>query len=368
MTALGDMAKSRFFIAHVPVELQQSLLQAIRDFGESHRDYTFEVGFDGPVDPALTVYQIIFDPPPAFDRTRRRTLDRNSTSEVLVDRAMKPESWPEASPELQALMARKPALDPAISAVAAVKAVRELGPEGGAQLSRPTCSSTATSTATSPPALNAGTLSRDAALVYWHINGATSSDQFDNISRGVAGDWVRGTFTDGEAGFLWEAIDRRRPVSVHRPPGGDGAAITKRLQSRLRSKFTPRPCRKRLSDEERTKRRHRKRMLGGSSALPDTMRHYYTEGERAVLCVVAGEVKRHGLCDLSIDEIADRAGVRRTTTQNALHQARHLNHVWITERPQRAAKNLTNLVKITSAEWLTWIKPGTICGAGDRVQ
>ena len=47
-------------------------------------------------------------------------------------------------------------------------------------------------------------------------------------------------------------------------------------------------------------------MLGGSSALPDTLRHHYTEGERAVLFIVAGEVKRHGICDLPIDEIADR--------------------------------------------------------------
>ena len=38
-------------------------------------------------------------------------------------------------------------------------------------------------------------------------------------------------------------------------------------------------------------------MLGGSSVLPDTMRHYYTEGERAVLWIVAGEVKHHGICD-----------------------------------------------------------------------
>lgn len=38
----------------------------------------------------------------------------------------------------------------------------------------------------------------------------------------------------------------------------------------------------------------------------DTMRHHYTEGERAVGCVIAGEVKRVGICELSIDEIADR--------------------------------------------------------------
>jgi hypothetical protein len=124
------------------------------------------------------------------------------------------------------------------------------------------------------------------------------------------------------------------------------------------SRFAPRPCRRRLTSEERTKRRQRKRVLGGSSVLPDTLRHHYTEGERAVLCIVAGEVKRHGLCDLSIDEIADRAGTGRTTCQNAFHEARRLGHVEITERPQRGAKNLPNVVKVVSREWLAWIKRG----------
>ena len=122
------------------------------------------------------------------------------------------------------------------------------------------------------------------------------------------------------------------------------------------SRFTPRPCRRRLTDQERVKRRDRKRMLGGSSALPDTMRHHYTEGERAVLCVIAGEVKRHGICDLSIGEIGDRAGVGRTTVQNTVHQARLLGDLQVRERPQRGTKNLTNIVRITSAAWLSWIR------------
>ena len=102
----------------------------------------------------------------------------------------------------------------------------------------------------------------------------------------------------------------------------------------------------------------------GSSALPDTLRHHYTEGERAALFIVAGEVKRHGICDLPIDEIADRAGVGKTTVQNAMHEARRLGHVEITERPQRGAKNLPNVVKVTSSEWLAWIRRAVRSAAG----
>jgi hypothetical protein len=209
-------------------------------------------------------------------------------------------------------------------------------------------------------------LSPNATRVYDSINAVTSPDVLDNIARAVWHDWGKGAFTDDEATLLTGAIDQRRPITFHRPARGGAGAYNpaSRLLARIGSKFTPRPCRKRLSDEERTKRRHRKRMLGGSSALPDTLRQHYTEGERAVLFIVAGEVKRHGICDLPIDEIADRAGVGKTTVQNAMHEARRLGHVEITERPQRGAKNLPNVVKVTSSEWLAWIRRAVRSAAG----
>jgi hypothetical protein len=196
------------------------------------------------------------------------------------------------------------------------------------------------------------------------ISAATSPDILDNVAKVIWADWGKGLLTDDEASSLTAAVDQRRPVTLYRPsPNGAGSArqvgnLVGRIGRRLGSRYTPRAARKRLTDEERTNRRCRRRMLGGSSAMPDNLRHYYTEGERAVMCVVAGEVKRHGICDLPIDEVADRAGVGRTTVQNALHEARRLGHVEITERPRRGAKSLPNIVAIASAEWRTWIKRG----------
>jgi hypothetical protein len=99
-------------------------------------------------------------------------------------------------------------------------------------------------------------------------------------------------------------------------------------------------------------------MLGGSSALPDNLRHHYTEGQRSVLCVIASEVKHHGICDMPIDKIAALAGVCRTTVQTAMHEARRLLHIKITERPQPGRKSLPNIVEVISPEWRAWLRRG----------
>ena len=96
-------------------------------------------------------------------------------------------------------------------------------------------------------------------------------------------------------------------------------ALERRDLSRLVS-------RQRQRSPNRKASRDRRRMLGGSSALPDNLRPHYTEGQRAVLCVIAFEIKHHGVCDLPIDAIAARAGVGRTTVQTTMHEARRLDH------------------------------------------
>ncbi len=154
------------------------------------------------------------------------------------------------------------------------------------------------------------------------------------------------SWRDDDARAFEEGTARTKPAVATAAPIGASARV---------SRFTPR---QRPRSPNRQASRDRRRRLGGSSALPDTLRHHYTEGQRAVLCIIAGEIKHHGVCDLPIDRIAALAGVCRTTVQTTLHEARRLNHIRITERPVPGRKNLPNLIEIASAEWRTWLKRG----------
>ncbi|WP_457662043.1 hypothetical protein [Sinorhizobium medicae] len=126
--------------------------------------------------------------------------------------------------------------------------------------------------------------------------------------------------------------------------------------SRCASQFIPKGVRLRPVSPDREASRKRRRTWGGGGGMPECIRHEYTEGERAALCVVAQEVKRSGCCDLPIDRIAAVAGVSRTTVQNAMRKAKSKLHIIVEERPRRGRKNLTNVITIIARAWLGWLK------------
>jgi hypothetical protein len=194
------------------------------------------------------------------------------------------------------------------------------------------------------------TLGATAATIYAGVNSCGGPDQLDAMARLLWKGCSEGKITDGEATYLSSVIERRRPLHhtapQHAKPFGG-------IAGRLCGRFTPR---QRQRSPDRKASRDRRRVLGGSSVLPSDLRQFYTEGQRSVLCVIVGEVKRHGVCDLPTDKIAALAGVGRTTVQTTLHEARRLHHVRITERPQRSHKNLPNVVEIISPRWRTWIR------------
>lgn len=128
--------------------------------------------------------------------------------------------------------------------------------------------------------------------------------------------------------------------------------------ARISSRFIPRAPRKRPSSPDAQASLRRKREMSGPSELPTRIRGNYTAGEQAVLVVVVREVMKKGCCDLCIDQIAAMAGVGRTTVQNALRKARdgEAPHVTVEERPRPGRKNLTNVIRIISKEWMDWLK------------
>jgi hypothetical protein len=162
--------------------------------------------------------------------------------------------------------------------------------------------------------------------IYDVINVCSNPYQLDEMGRLLWKGYSEGSIGEHEAGYLSSMIERRRPLGRRTAPGHTTPLC--KVAGRLWSRFT---SRQRQRSPDRKASRDRRRMLGGSSTLPDYLRRYYTEGQRAVLCIVAGEVKHHRICDLPIDKIAALAGVCRTSVQTTMHEARRLGHIKITE-------------------------------------
>lgn len=115
-----------------------------------------------------------------------------------------------------------------------------------------------------------------------------------------------------------------------------------------------RPCR----SPDRTRSISRRRQLAASGAVPGTIAASFTTGELAVLTVIARECQRSGSCIWFMDKIAAVAGVSRTTARNALRQAQVLGLVTVQERRHRAWRSDSNVVRIVSAEWISWLGGG----------
>ena len=92
--------------------------------------------------------------------------------------------------------------------------------------------------------------------------------------------------------------------------------------------------------------------------MPPALAARFTTGELAVLRIVGDEVRAGGLCGLCLDAIAARAGVCRRLARNAIRLAARLGLLTIQERRREGQKNLPNIVRVISREWLAWLRLG----------
>lgn len=194
-----------------------------------------------------------------------------------------------------------------------------------------------------PAAISAGLLSLiDQALTPAQLHEAALA-----VSRALSEEIIGET----EAQQFYERIDGRRPRRANGP-----APFMESL-----GKHTPRAVsgfepRKRSKSPDREASKARRRKFGGCGALPDTLRQFYSEGERAVLAVISLECRAHGTCTLSVNEIGGRAGAGHTLVQKTLRQAHRNGHIRVQERPRPGRKHLTNRVIITAPDWRAWNK------------
>jgi hypothetical protein len=189
------------------------------------------------------------------------------------------------------------------------------------------------------------------------ISGARTLARLDRLSRLIWQGHGSGALGDTDAQRLAERLHaargetRKTIIPVGIPLGRESIFPPRRAQ------YSP----------DRTLSLLRRRKLAASGPLPPALASMYTVGELAVLRIVGDTVKRQGCCSASIGEIAARAGVCRTLVQNAIREAARQGLVTIEERRRQGQKNLPNVVRIVSREWLTWLKRSGVIHKIERI-
>jgi hypothetical protein len=101
--------------------------------------------------------------------------------------------------------------------------------------------------------------------------------------------------------------------------------------------------------------RLRRKQLADRPALPPNIRLWLTESERAFGQLLRERYVEKGYFDLTHDEAAARLGCCSKTIKRSQDRYRDLKLISVEERPRPGRKNLPNVVRIISAEWLAWI-------------
>lgn len=186
---------------------------------------------------------------------------------------------------------------------------------------------------------------------------ARGRTMLDEIGRTIWGGMAEGMLSEEEAQRFADQLEALRR--------GEGISIPASEPERRLSRHSIFPPRRKQTPPDRRSSLARRRRLASSGPVPPSLAAHFTTGELAVLRIIGDEWREKGACLKTLAEIAARAGVSRTTTQNAIRQARAMGMLKVEERPVRGAKNLPNKITVICDAWKTWLKRGP---KPDRVQ
>jgi hypothetical protein len=170
--------------------------------------------------------------------------------------------------------------------------------------------------------------------------------QLDDLSSQVWRAYGAGTIDD-RAHELQEMIQRRRGPATQ---VASGPAIM------IPRYFIQRSPEQRSPDRRASLLRRREHVA--THSLPPHLARQYTLGHNAVLRIVADEWLAHGVCDRSQNELAARAGVSRKVVKQAIRFAERDELIAVQRRPRSGRKHLTNVIRVVSREWTTWLRHG----------
>jgi len=187
---------------------------------------------------------------------------------------------------------------------------------------------------------------------------AACPNELDDLVRGAWCHHVNGRLTQNDMEALDEAARARREAIQER-----------RTETRPKPRTAPSgaplaPARRRQRTPDRQASIERRRRLVASGPLPPPLAARFTWGEQAVMRIIGDECRAHGQCTLHIDTIAARAGVHRTTVQNALREGQGRGPVpnapiiSVQERRRAGQRSLTNVIRVISREWWDWLHKG----------
>ena len=179
------------------------------------------------------------------------------------------------------------------------------------------------------------------------ITGARNSHALDEAARLLWRAHGEGQITDTDAEAVSEAIQARR-AAFARP--GSAVPVAQATPASARR----RPAEPRSPDRQASLERRRRQAMSG--VVPSRIAASFTLGEVAVLTVIARQVQRGGTCSLPIDAVAALAGVSRSTVKRAVRLAVQLGLLERRERRRRGQKSDTNVLKVISSEWVSWLK------------
>lgn len=105
----------------------------------------------------------------------------------------------------------------------------------------------------------------------------------------------------------------------------------------------------------RLEARHR---LALSGYVPAIIGCGFTEGQTAVLAILAIEHKKHGYCDLTQTKIGRDANAGRDLVQRTIYQAERWGHIKVERSKSARDRNRPNRITIVNKTWLAWLRLG----------